>query len=500
MTACMAGAPSANQQNWNQVNWSLVQSLVNRLQMRIAEAVRQGRWHKVKALQYLLSRSFYARMLAVKRIISNKGKRTSGIDGVIWKTHQQFWCAVSQLKIRGYKARPLRRCWIPKSNGKLRPLGIPIMHDRAMQALYALSLKPVAETLGDKHSYGFREKRSLHDAIKQCFIALATRRAAPWVLDADIKACFDRISHDWLLEHIPLPKKVLTQWLKSGYMEQSKYYDSHEGTPQGGIISPILANMALDGLEAVVIKGRNKKCRKLNVIRYADDFVITGATESILRDEILPAVKDFLQPRGLTLSEEKTHLRPIEEGFDFLGFTLRKFKGKLIISPSQKKVTQFREKLKIFFKESQNLPFEAMLRKLNSKLRGWAFSNRQVVAKRLFSTLDNEIYYGVRRWLRHCHRSKTNAWITHRYRSRIEGRSNYGTFVVNKQGKRQWLGLFRMADVPIRYHVKIRGEANPYNSGHREYFKDRAEKQRRTRNYDRLFLASTALERTLIRG
>ena len=168
MTACMAGAPSANQQNWNQVNWSIVECLVNRLQMRIAEAVRRGRWHKVKALQYLLSRSFYARMLAVKRIISNKGKRTSGIDGVIWKTHQHYWCAVSQLKIRGYKAHPLRRCWIPKSNGKLRPLGIPIMHDRAMQALYALTLKPVAETLGDKHSYGFREKRSVHDAVKQC--------------------------------------------------------------------------------------------------------------------------------------------------------------------------------------------------------------------------------------------------------------------------------------------------------------------------------------------
>ncbi len=191
--------------------------------------------------------------------------------------------------------------------------------------------------------------------------------------------------------------------------------------------------------------------------------MITGATEEILRDEILPAVKDFLRPRGLTLSEEKTHLRPIDEGFDFLGFTLRKFNGKLITTPSHKKVNQFREKLKDFLKESQNYPFDVMLRKLNSKLRGWAFSNRQVVAKRLFSTLDNEIYYGVRRWLRLRHRNKTNAWIKHRYRSRIEGRSNFGTFVLNKQGKRQWLGLFRMADVPIRYHVKVRGETNPYD-------------------------------------
>ncbi|MCK5354996.1 MAG: reverse transcriptase N-terminal domain-containing protein, partial [Methyloprofundus sp.] len=346
MTALVAGAPSATKQNWNQVNWPVVRCVVYRLQMRIAKAVRQGRWNKVKALQHLLSRSFYARMLAVKRIISNKGKRTSGIDGVIWKTHRQYWCAVLSLTTRGYKAQPLRRCWIPKSNGQQRPLGIPTMHDRAMQALYALTLKPVAETLGDKHSYGFREKRSLHDAIKQCFIALARRVAAPWVLDADIKACFDRISHDWLLEHIPLPKKILAQWLKSGYMEQSKYHDSEAGTPQGGIISPILANMALDGLEDIVIKGRNKKRLKLNVIRYADDFVITGGTEAMLRDEILPAVTAFLRPRGLTLSAEKTHIRPIDEGFDFLGFHLRKFNGKLITTPSHKKVTRFRAMLK----------------------------------------------------------------------------------------------------------------------------------------------------------
>jgi RNA-directed DNA polymerase len=258
--------------------------------------------------------------------------------------------------------------------------------------------------------------------------------------------------------------------------------------------------MALDGLEDIVLKGRNKKRRKLNVIRYADDFVITGATEEILRDEILPAVTDFLRPRGLILSEEKTHLRPIDEGFDFLGFHLRKFDGKLITTPSHKKVTRFREMLKSFLKESHNFPFDVMLRKLNSKLRGWAFSNRQVVAKRLFNALDNEIYQWLCRWLRRRHRNKTWAWIKYRYSSRIEGRNNIGTFVVNKQGERQWLGLFRMGDVPIRRHVKIRGEANPYDPAYREYFKDRFAQQRRRRNYDRQFLASTTLERALTWG
>jgi RNA-directed DNA polymerase len=226
------------------------------------------------------------------------GKQTPGIDGILWKGSKQRWQATQRLKNRGYKAQPLRRTYIPKSNGKQRPLGIPTMEDRAMQALYALALKPIAETTGDKHSYGFRAKRSLHDAIKQCFISLATKVAAPWVLDADIKACFDRIDHQWLLDNIPLPKGILSQWLKSGYLENAQFYDTKEGTPQGGIISPILANMALDGLEAVVLKGRDKKRRKLNVIRYADDFVVTGATQALLRDEILPDIKHFLQQGG----------------------------------------------------------------------------------------------------------------------------------------------------------------------------------------------------------
>lgn len=294
MTVLVTGAPSIGKQNWSRVDWSRVRAQVYRLQMRIAKAVREERWNRAKALSHLLTHSFYAKLLAVKQVTSNKGKRTPGIDRVLWKGAGQRWWAAQRLRSWGYRAQPLRRLYIPKSNGKQRPLGIPTMEDRAMQALYALALKPIAETTGDKHSYGFRERRSLHDAVQQCFIALATKAAAPWVLDADIKACFDRIDHQWLLDNIPLPNGILSQWLKSGYMEQSAFHDTLEGTPQGGIISPILANMTLDGLEAVVLQGHNKKRQKINVIRYADDFVITGATEELLRDEILPRVKTFL--------------------------------------------------------------------------------------------------------------------------------------------------------------------------------------------------------------
>ena len=374
MTAFIAGAPSGRKTNWNQINWKYVRAQVNQLQMRIAKAVREKRWGKVRALQHLLTHSFYAKLLAVKRVISNKGAKTPGIDGKTWRKPSDYWYGALSLSSHGYRAQPLRRIYILKSDGiKLRPLGIPTIFDRAMQALYALALKPVAETTADSHSYGFREKRSLHDAIKQCFISLATKVAAPVVLDADIKACFDKISHPWLLDNIPLPRRILKQWLQCGYMEEAKYFDTKEGSPQGGIISPILANMTLDGLQGLIQKGpAYKKRNKLNFIRYADDFVVSGANEALLKEEVLPAIEQFLIPRGLTLSVEKTHVRSIQQGFDFLGFNIRKYNRKLLIKPTSKKVKRFMEEIKLFLKQSQGIPFQALLTGLNRKLRGWA--------------------------------------------------------------------------------------------------------------------------------
>lgn len=498
MTALAAGAPSTFTWDWSQVNWPDARARVYRLQKRIAKAVREDRWGKVRALQHLLTHSFSAKVLAVKQVTSNKGKRTPGVDGVLWRGPRQFALAASRLKSRGYRAQPLRRIYIPKRNGKKRPLGIPTMHDRAMQALYALALKPIAETRADKHSYGFREKRSLHDAVKQCFIALATRVAAPWVLDADIKACFDRISHTWLLEHIPLPKRILRQWLKSGYMEDRQHFDTEEGTPQGGIISPILANMALDGLEAAVLSGRDKKRCKLNVVRYADDFIITAATQELLRDEVLPKVRSFLHARGLSLSEEKTTIRPIDQGFDFLGFHLRKFNGKLITRPCADKVKSFLQELKCFIDKARGWPVALMLMKLNSKLRGWAFANRRVVAKKLFALIDQKVFAWVCRWLKRQHPNRTWAWVKQRYRRHVGGRHEFGVWVRTKRKDQQWCGVFRMADVPIRRQNKIRAEADPYNPAYSDYFRQRQERQRRERNADRLFLTKTPLQRAFV--
>lgn len=495
MTALVAGAASCNARDWDQLNWTQIRRNVYRIQLRIAKAVQANRWGKVKALQRLLACSKSAKYLAVKTVMSNKGAKTPGIDGVKWTSSYQYWSAAQLLSVKSYKAQPLRRIYIPKSNGQQRPLGIPTLKDRAMQALYAMALKPVAETTGDTHSYGFREKRSLHDAVKQSFICLARKVAAPWVLEADIKGCFDHISHDWLLENIALPKPVLQQWLKSGFIDSSAFYETKEGTPQGGIISPILCNMALDGLQNLVIKGRNKKRHKLNIIRYADDFIITGASKEILLNEIKPDVVHFLAERGLTLSVEKTKLTHIDEGFDFLGFTIRKYNQKLLIKPARKKTPQLLSKVRILLKACHGIPFYAMLSKLNSVLRGWAYAHRQVVVKDILSFIDANVFKQIAHWLCKEHRNKNWSWISTTYRKRMKGRFCWGKSYTRKDGSKKWVELFRMADVPVRYHTKICGDANPYDRQYHDYFAQRKATQQRKALKDRLFLSSGSYDK-----
>jgi RNA-directed DNA polymerase len=263
---------------WHQINWRQAERNVRRLQARIAQAPKAGKWGKVKALQHLLTHSFSGKALAVRRVTENTGKRTPGVDGQTWKTPEQKAEAIGRLRQRGYHPQPSRRVYIPKSNGKQRPLGILTMHDRAMQALYLLALDPVAETTADPNSYGFRTARSAADAIEACFIALCRHDRAPWILEGDLRSCFDRISHEWLLAHIPVDKSILRKWLKAGCLENYHFHATEEGTPQGGIISPVVANMTLDGLERLLASRFSKTSRagkraKVNLVRYADDFI-----------------------------------------------------------------------------------------------------------------------------------------------------------------------------------------------------------------------------------
>ena len=345
--ATRAGAASGDLPDWHAIDWRKVNAVVRRLQARIVKAVQAGRWGKVKALQHLLTHSFSGKALAVRRVTENSGKRTSGVDGVLWDTPPAKAKAVLALRGRGYQPSPLRRVYIEKSNGKKRPLGIPTMADRAMQALHLLALDPIAETTGEPCSYGFRKGRSTADALEQCFNVLAKRASPSWVLEGDIRSCFDRISHEWLVAHVPMDKAILRKWLAAGFVDRDAFFPTAEGTPQGGIISPVLANLALDGLQAALrsafrrwkrVAGPNQM---VNLVRYADDFIITGNSKEVLEEEVRPLVEAFLAERGLELSPEKTTITHIEAGFDFLGQTVRKYRGKLLITPSKKSVKGF---------------------------------------------------------------------------------------------------------------------------------------------------------------
>lgn len=470
-TEAAACAPPADV-DWHQINWSKCHSNVRRLQARIVKATKEGKWGKVKSLQHLLTHSFSGKTLAVKRVTENHGKRTPGVDKVTWSTPESKSDAVKSLKRRGYKPQPLRRIYIPKANGKRRPLGIPTMKDRAMQALYLLALEPIAETTADPNSYGFRPERCCADAIEACFIALGRKETAQWVLEGDIKGCFDNISHDWLLENIPIDRNILKKWLKAGFVELNTLFPTEAGTPQGGIISPVLANMALDGLESLLARrfklwqGAKRFHPKVNLVRYADDFIITGASKELLEKEVKPAVEEFLATRGLVLSKEKTSVTHIEDGFDFLGKTARKFQGKLLIKPSKKSVLQFLENIREVTKGNKSAPQGRLIDLLNPIIRGWGNYHKSDVAKETFSTASYQIWKTLWRWAKRRHPKKGKQWIRRKYF--IQKNSRNWVFAT-AEGKE----LLEISSIPIKRHVKIKTGANPFDPEWDEYFEKR---------------------------
>jgi RNA-directed DNA polymerase len=478
MTAMIAGATSYKTVDWNAINWQKANQNVSRLQARIVKATQDGRWGKVKALQHLLTHSLSAKELAVKRVTENSGKRTAGVDREIWDTPKKKASAVLSLRQRGYHPKPLRRIYIPKKNGKMRPLGIPTMKDRAMQALYKLALDPVAETTADTNSYGFRSQRSTTDAIEQCFNILALKRSASWILEGDIKSCFDHISHEWLLANIPTDKTILRKWLKAGFTEKHTFHLTDEGTPQGGIISPVLANMTLDGLEQKLKENFGKRpSLKVNFVRYADDFIVTAKSKDLLSSEVLPVIEDFLKARGLEISQEKTKITHIEDGFDFLGQTLRKFNGKLLIRPAKKNVQTFLAKVRELAKTNKQATAGNLIRQLNPVIRGWANYHRSVVSKKVFGSVDYAIFKALWQWAKRRHPNKGKRWIKDKYFKTVGHRRWVFTGTIpEKDGSHQTIRLVYAASLPIQRHTKIIGKANPYDSQWTAYFLSRQQK------------------------
>ncbi len=439
--------------------------------MRIAKATQAGCHRRAQALQWLLTHSRSAKLLAVHRVTTNRGAKTPGVDNVIWRTGKQKLHAAFNLKRHGYRPQPLRRHYIPKSNGKLRPLSIPTLHDRAQQALYALSLAPIAEVLADRNSYGFREGRRCADALEQCVTVLSQKRSAPWALEGDIRACFDEIDHSWLLHHVPLDKQLLRAWLKAGYWEKGQLFPTPKGTPQGGLISPLLANLALDGMEQAV-KAVARRGDKVNFVRYADDFIVTGANRELLEQKVKPALTAFLHERGLELSEQKTVITHIQTGFDFLGHTVRKYGDKLLTTPAKSKVKILREKICRKVQSALGLTQEALLRQLNPLLRGWANYYRNGAAKRTFTAVDDYVYHKLRRWATRRHPNKSQAWKKRKYFS-AAGEDGGFSVKTRRRGKSCVLRLYRLASTRIERHIKVKGQAHPYDPQYTKYFEQR---------------------------
>jgi len=420
------------------------------------------------------------KLLAVKRVVQNRGAKTPGIDNVVWKTSKQKMQAALALKRRGYKTKPLRRIYIPKKQkSKLRPLSIPAMSCRAMQALHLLSLEPISETIADKNAYGFRPLRSTADAIEQCFIALARKCSAEYILEADIKSCFDKISHSWLLENTIMDKQILGKWLTAGYIEKGKLCPTGLGTPQGGLASPTLLVITLSGLETAV-KAATSQPDKINVCVYADDFIITGATKEVLENKVKPVVEAFLSERGLTLSKEKTKLTHISEGFDFLGINIRKYNGKLIMKPAKSSVKRFLADIRETIKRNKTITTEGLIRMLNPKIRGWSNYYSHVCSKRTFSYVDNCIFKSIWRWAVRRHPNKPKQWIKRKYfqNSRLRNWA-FSTNKKNKEDKPTILELIEAGKTPIKRHIKIKATATPYDPAYQEYLEKRIKKRKR---------------------
>ncbi|AGG90376.1 group II intron reverse transcriptase/maturase [Rhodanobacter denitrificans] len=462
---------SARWNQWHTIPWAEAFQHVRRLQARIAKAAKDENWRTVKRLQKLLVRSTTARAVAVRRVTENQGRKTPGVDGLTWSTPKEKWKAISALDSRGYRPKPLRRIHIPKASGGKRPLGIPTMKDRTMQALHWLALDPVAETRGDLNSYGFRSGRSTADAIAQCHNALSREHSPQWVLEGDIKACFDNISHDWLVRNVPMDRRLLEKWLKAGFVEGRKLFPTDAGTPQGGIISPCLANLALDGMDRL-LKDSLPRRDKVNFIRYADDFVVTAISKEVLEAKVKPLIVGFLSERGLTLSEKKTKITHVTEGFDFLGWHVQKHKQFLNIVPSKRNATAFYAKVRDRLRELRGARQDDVVFALNPILRGWANYHQIVHASRTFAKLDYQVTRALWRWATRRHPMKGKRWIKRRY--------------FRRDDSRDWLfrtdvsSLIHLAKVPVVRHVKVRSDTNPYDPKDEAYFDERLTRRMRS--------------------
>ncbi|WP_414590121.1 group II intron reverse transcriptase/maturase, partial [Scytonema sp. PCC 10023] len=480
--------------DWHSIKWGKTYRMVRNLRKRIFKAKSKGNWKLVRNLQKLMLRSYSNLLIAVRQVCQiNKGKETPGVDRYIALTPGERVKLIEYLTtLKTWKPLPARRVYIPKSNGKKRPLGIPSIIDRCQQAIVKNALEPCWEATFEPISYGFRPGRSCFDAIERVYLTTKSGSRRLWVLDADIKGCFDNISHDSLIKIIGnFPgREIINQWLKAGYMEKGVFYDTTKGTPQGGIISPLLANIALHGMEAAI--GVTYKSGSSHtfvresspvLVRYADDFLVfCHSKENAI--EAQNKVNNFLGQRGLELSPEKTRIVHLKEGFDFLGFNIRAYKVidrksgyKTLITPSKEAVLSIRKRIRQVFLEHAGKPIGKLIAKLNPLVRGWCNYYRYSVSSSVLQDIEHYLILRAIRWTKRNHPNKSKKWRINQYFGFHPHYPNTRwTFMDKKTGTY----LFHPESIKIERWVKVLHDASPDDPELKEYWEKRNSKQKTT--------------------
>ena len=481
---------TAKTTEWHEVNWQNAYGNVRNLRRRIFKATQSKDWRKVRNLQRLMLRSYSNALLAVRKTTQeNKGKKTAGVDKVLVKTPRKRGQMVDDLiNNQDWKPKPVRRVYIPKTNGKQRPLGIPTIKDRCLQAIVKNALEPSWEAQFEGISYGFRPGRSPHDAIGKIYSAVRPHKKKKWVLDADIKGCFDNIDHKHILNTVgKFPgRRLIKEWLRAGYIDNNVFHTQKSGTPQGGIVSPLLANIALHGMEQAL--GIKYNCRgesigKRIVVRYADDFVILCESKE---DAELSRCKidEWLGIRGLKLSEEKTKIVHITEGFDFLGFNVRQYKVnntktgyKLLIKPSKKFLQKTRNDLREIFLNHAGKSVNKLIGKINPVIRGKANYLNKHVSSKAFAKLDNYLFVRQVRFVNRTHPNKNRKWKKHKYwGGKYFQRNGQWIFGDKQSGK----FMLKFSWTKIKRHSIVSKRASPDDPALKEYWSKRNNKNQKS--------------------